>query len=83
MFDLLSSGTDIDKYINFYIEFVTSLPVIDLLVLDWRQETRSKSIEEVMETREANQSEKEPEIVADEDENRKITPAEACRSLMK
>ena len=52
-------------------------------MLDWRQETRSKSIEEVMGTREANQSEKEPEIVADEDENRKITPAEACRSLMK
>ena len=83
MFDLLSSGTDIDKYIDFYIEFVTSLPVIDLLMLDWTREIRNKSIAEVMETREANQSEKKPEIVADKDENRKITPAEVYRSLMK
>ena len=29
----------------------------------------------------ANQSEKEPEIVADEDENRKITAAEALKNL--
>ena len=28
-----------------------------------------------------NQSEEEPEIVTDEDENRKITPAEALRKL--
>ena len=31
----------------------------------------------------ANQSEKEPEIVADEDENRKITAAEALKKLDK
>ena len=47
-----------------------------------RQEIRNKSIAEVMETRdaaaeEANQSEEKPEIVTDEDENRKITAAEA------
>ena len=31
--------------------------------------------------KEANQSEEEPEIVTDEDENRKITPAEALKKL--
>ena len=49
---------------------------------NWRQEIRNKSIAEVRETsdaaaEEANQSEEEPEIVTDEDENRKITAAEA------
>ena len=34
-------------------------------------------------TRAANQSEEEPQIVADEDENRKITAAEALKKLDK
>ena len=49
---------------------------------NWRQEIRNKRIAEVMETSDAaaekaNQSEEEPEGVTDEDENRKITAAEA------
>ena len=45
-----------------------------------------KSIAEVMETSDAaankaNQSEEEPEIVTDEDKNRKITVAEALKKL--
>ena len=49
---------------------------------NWRQEICNKSIAEVMETHdaaaeEANQSGKWPETVTDEDEDRKITAAEA------
>ena len=49
---------------------------------NWRQEIRNKSIAEVTETSDAaaeevNQSKEEPDIVTDEDENRKITAAEA------
>ena len=43
LFDQLSSQTDIDEYIQFDIEVVTSLPAIDPLMVDWRQETRSKN----------------------------------------
>ena len=55
-------------------------------MVDWRQETRNKGIAEVTETRhaaaeKANQSKEEPEIVTDEDENRKITAAEALKKL--
>ena len=65
LFDQLSSETDIDEYIDFDIKVVTYLPASDLLIVDWRQETRNKSILEVMETsdaaaKEANQSEEEP-----------------------
>ena len=47
-----------------------------------------KSIAEVMETsaaaaKEANQSKEKPEIVTDEDENRKITAAEPLTKLDK
>ena len=86
MFDQLSSETDIDKYINFDIEGVTSLLAIDLLMVDWRQETCNKSIAEVMETRDAaaekaKQSKEEPEIVTDENKNTKITTAETLKKL--
>ena len=62
LFDQLSSETDIDEYIDFDIEVVTSLPAIDPVMVDWRQETHNKSIAEVMETgdaaaKEVNQSE--------------------------
>ena len=53
MFDQVSSEPDMDKHIDFDIEVVTSLPAIDPLMVDWRQETRNKSITEVMETRDA------------------------------
>ena len=74
MFDQHSSETDIDVYIDFDIKCVTSLPAIDPLMLDWRQETRNKSIAEVMETSDDSakviyQSKEKPEIVTDEDEN--------------
>ena len=88
LFDQLFSETDIDKYIDLDIEVVTSLPAIDPLMVDWRQETRNKSIAEVMETSdaaadEANQFEEEPALVTDEDENRKIIAAEALKKLNK
>ena len=68
---------DSDKYINVDTDVVTSLTAIDPLMVDWTQETCGKSFAEVMETSGAaaektNQPEDEPEIVADEDENRKI-----------
>ena len=74
MFDQHSSETDIDVYIDFDIKVVTSLPAIDPLMLDWRQETRNESIAEVMETsgdsaKVIYQSKEKPEIVTDEDEN--------------
>ena len=55
-------------------------------MVDWTQGTCGKSFAEVMETsgaaaEKANQPEDEPEIVADEDENRKITAAEALKML--
>ena len=86
MFYKLFSETHIDEYIDFDIEVVTSLPTIDLPMVHWRQEARNISIVEVMGTsdaaaEEANQSEEEPKIVADEDENRKITSADALKKL--
>ena len=75
LFDQLSSETDIDEYIGFGIEIVTSSPAIDLLMVDWRQETSNAA------TKEANQSEEEQEIATDEDENRKITAAETLKKL--
>ena len=77
LFNELSSETDIDEYIDFDIEVVTSLPAIDPSMVKWRQEARNKSITEVIETsdaaaEEANQSEEDPEIVTDEDENIEI-----------
>ena len=53
LFDQLSSETAIDKYINFDIEFVTSLPTIDQLTIEWRKETSNKSIAEGKETSDA------------------------------
>ena len=50
LFDQLSCETDIYKYINFDIEVVASLQAISQLMADLRQETRNKSIAEVMET---------------------------------
>ena len=74
LFDQLSSETDINGYIDFDIEVVTSLPAINPLMVEWRQETHNKSIAEVIETSDAaaeetNQSEEEPKIVTDEAQN--------------
>ena len=88
LFDQLSCETDIYKYINFDIEVVASLQAISQLMVDLRQETRNKSIAEVMETsnaaaQEANQSKEEPEIVIDENESRNITAAGTLKKLVK
>ena len=74
LFGQLSSETDINEYIDLDIEVVPSLPAIDPLMVEWRQEARNKSIAEVIETsdaaaEEANQYGEEPEIVTDEAEN--------------
>ena len=55
-------------------------------MVEWWQETRNKSIAEVIETsnaaaEETNDSEEEPEIVTDEDEHRKITTSEVLKKL--
>ena len=55
-------------------------------MVEWGQETRNKSIAEVIETsnaaaEEANQSKEEREIVTNEDENRKITASEALKKF--
>ena len=88
LFDQLSCETDIYKYINFDIEVVASLQAISQQMVDLRQETRNKSIAEVMETsnaaaQEANQSKEEPEIVIDENESRNITAAGTLKKLVK
>ena len=88
LLDQLSCETDIYKYINFDIEVVASLQAISQLMVDLRQETRNKSIAEVMETsnaaaQEANQSKEEPEIVIDENESRNITAAGTLKKLVK
>ena len=49
LFHHLSSKTDIDEYIDFSIEVVISLPAIRPLKIEWGQETRNKSIVEVIE----------------------------------
>ena len=49
LFDHLFSKTDIDEYIDFDIEVVISLPSIGLLKIERGQETRNKSIAEVIE----------------------------------
>ena len=74
LYDQFSSETDINGYIGFDIEVFTSLTAVGPLIVGWRQETRNESIAEVIEmsdtaNEEANQSEKEPEIVIDEAEN--------------
>ena len=76
-----------DEYIDLDNEVVPSLSAIDPLIVEWRQETSNKNIAEVIEitntaVEEANQSEEEPEIVADGDENRKITAVEALESTV-
>ena len=88
LFDQLSCETDIYKYINFDIEVVASLQAVSQLMVDLRQETRNKSIAEVMETsnaaaQEANQLKEEPEIVIDENESRNITAAGTLKKLVK
>ena len=55
-------------------------------MVDWTRETCKKSMAEVMKTgdaaaEEAKQSEEEPEIIADENMNWKITAAEALKKL--
>ena len=49
LFDHLFSKTDIDEYIDFDIEVVISLPAIGPLKIEWGQETRDKSIAEIIE----------------------------------
>ena len=49
LFDHLFSKTNIDEYIAFDVEVVISLPTIGPLKIEWRQETRNKSIVEVIE----------------------------------
>ena len=49
LFDHLFSKTDIDEYIDFGIEVVISLPAIGPLKIEWGQETRNKSIAQVIE----------------------------------
>ena len=46
LFDQLFSETDIDEYIEFDIKVVTPLPANDLLMVEWRQETRNKTLRE-------------------------------------
>ena len=49
LFHHLFSKTDIDEYIDFGIEVVIFLPAIRSLKIEWGQETRNKSIVEVIE----------------------------------
>ena len=49
LFDDFFSKTDIDEYIDFDIELVISLPAIGPLKVECGQETRNKSIAEVIE----------------------------------
>ena len=49
LFDDFFSKTDIDEYIDFDIELVISLPAIGPLKIECGQETRNKSIAEVIE----------------------------------
>ena len=69
LYDQLSSATDINEYIDFDIEAVTSFLVIDPLMVEGRKETIAEDIEmSDAAVEEANQSEKEPKIVPDEAE---------------
>ena len=49
LFNHRYSKTDIDEYIDFDIEVVISLPEIGPLKIEWGQDTRNKSIAEVIE----------------------------------
>ena len=49
LFDDFFSKTDIDEFIDFDIELVIYLPAIGPLKVEWGQETRNKSITEVIE----------------------------------
>ena len=86
LFDHLFSKTVINECIDFDTDIVVSLLAIDPLMIDWGQETRNKRIAEVTKmsnaaAKEANQSKEGPQIVTDEDENRKITASEALKKL--
>ena len=47
LYDQLSSETFTNGYIGFDIEVVIFLQAVDPLMVEWRQETRNKSIAEV------------------------------------
>ena len=48
MFAQISDETTIDEYIDFDFEIVTSEPAVNTQNVDWRQESRERSIAEVI-----------------------------------
>ena len=83
MFAQISDETTIDEYIDFDFETVTSEPAANTQNIDWRQESRERSIAEVIHLEDVASSVNESGDEADEPEEGEITLAvsEALESL--
>ena len=83
MFAQISDETTIDEYIDFNFETVTSEPAVNTQNVDWRQESRERSIAEVIHLEDVASSVNESGDEADEPDEGKITltVSEALESL--
>ena len=82
-FGQISDETTIDEYIDFDFETVTSEPAVNTQNVDWRQESRERSIAEVIHLEDVASSVNESGDEADEPDEGKITltVSEALESL--
>ena len=80
MFAQISDETTIDEYIDFHFETVTSEPVVNTQNVGWRQESRERTIADVIHLEDVASSVNEP---GDEADGGKITltVSEALESL--
>ena len=83
LFAQISDETTIDEYIDFDFETVTSEPAVNTQNVDWRQESRERSIAEVIHLEDVASSVKESGDEADEPDEGKIilTVSETLESL--
>ena len=83
MFAQISDETTVDEYIDFDCETVMSEPAVNTQNLDWRQESRERSIAAVIHLEDVASSDNESGDEADESDEAKITLtiAEALESL--
>ena len=73
LFSQISDETTIDEHIDFDFETITSEPVVNTQYVDWRQESREKSIAQVIHLEDVALSVNESGDEADEADEGKIT----------
>ena len=73
LFAQISDETTIDEYIDFDFETVTSEPAVNTQNVGWRQESRERTIADVIHLEDVASSVNEPGDEADEADGGKIT----------